>query len=311
MGSGAHPVRIAGYQGPASILTASLLALAEQLRPAFDTDAVQVEANVPAGGESAAALFASVDRGARQICYIATGYLALRVPELAALDLPFTVRERSSALRALDGAAGTALIAAIEARTGYQVLGFWDNGFRHISNGVRPIRHPDDCAGLSIRTLDSAIYREALAALGFRPVSIDVKHLVRVVQTREVDAQENPLTNYVNFDLSRYHRHVSLSGHFFGVLALVCNRAWFASLTPLRQEALVAAAANATALQRTKAAGEDEGLMRQLRGQGVLMLEAPDLDLEAMKQATRFIVEREARSLSAQMVSTYLDEVMR
>ena len=306
-----RPVCLAGYQGPASILTTSLEALATQLTALFDAANVQLEANVTANGETAASLFASVDCGSRQICYIASGYLAARVPELAALDLPFTVHDRATALRALDGGAGAVLSAAIESRTGYQVLGFWDNGLRHLSNGVRPIRSPADCAGLRIRTLDSAIYRESLGALGFQPLSIDVKDLVRVVRTREVDAQENPLTNFVNFELFEHHPYLSLSGHFFGVLVLVCNQHWFASLTGAAQQALIEGARHATKVQREKAANQDARLIHQLHTQGVQIVEPSGLDLDAMKQVTRFIVAREVRKLAPQIVSAYLDEVMR
>ena len=302
------PVCLAGYQGPKSILTASLEALAAQLAPHFDANNVRLDGNVTANGETAASLFASVDSGSRQICYIATGYLA--VPELAALDLPFTVHHRAIALSALDGRAGEVLTTAIESRTGYKVLGFWDNGFRHLTNGVRPIRGPADCAGLSIRTLDSAIYREALAALGFLPRSIDVKDLVRVIETREVDAQENPLTNYVNFALYKHHPYVSLTGHFFGALVLVCNRAWFDSLPASKQAALIEAASDATELQRKQAAREDAAMVERIREAGGQIIAAAQLDLKAMQRATRFIVERERMQLAPQIVKTYLDQVM-
>ena len=306
-----NPVRLAGYQGPASILTAALRSLAAHLSAHFGDAPIDTEINVTAQGETAASLFASVDGGARQICYLASGYLAAKVPELAALDLPFTVHDRTLALRALDGAAGTLFTTAIEARTGYKVLGYWDNGFRHISNGVRPLHGPADCAGLTIRTLDSAIYRESLTALGFQPLSIDVKDLVRVVQTRAVDAQENPLTNYVNFDLFKHHPYVSLTSHFFGVLLLVCNRQWFASLPQPAQESLLEGACQTTTTQREQAASEDARLIGQLGTHGTQIIDGSELDLDAMKHATRFIVEREARNLSPQIVSAYLNEVTR
>ena len=56
---------------------------------------------------------------------------------------------------------------ATSGHTGYRVVGFWDNGLRHISNRLRPIRRPEDCRGMRIRTLDNATYRQALAAMGF------------------------------------------------------------------------------------------------------------------------------------------------
>lgn len=303
------PLRIAGYQGAQSILTRSMRDLADRLS-VHDADwCIQTEDDITASGESAATLFRSVDGGERQVCYMASGYLAARVPALAALDLPFSVTDRQAALRALDGAAGAFLTSAVQEHTGYKVLGFWDNGFRHITNGVRAIRCVRDCEGLSVRTLDSAVYRDALAAMGFRPRTTDVKELLRVVRMREVEAQENPLTNFVNFELWRHHPYVSLTGHFFGVLILVCNRVWFAGLSAARQEALIDAARHSTRLQRELAAREDAALTQYLASQGIQVLEQRDLDLASMRQATRPIVERERKRLAPQLVHAYLDQV--
>ena len=137
---------------------------------------------------------------------------------VSVLDLPFSVQDRAAALAALDGHAGDLLRDAVARQSGFHVLAFWDNGFRHISNAVRPLRSPADCQGLVIRTLDSELYRQALGALGFKAITTDVKELVRVVQDGTVQAQENPLTNLLAFDLWKHHPHVSMSGHFFGVL---------------------------------------------------------------------------------------------
>lgn len=300
-------VRIAGYQGSGSILTRALGDLTQRLAAADASWDLQVEDDVTAGGETAASLFQSIDRGQRQIGYIASGYLGAKVPSLRVLDLPFSVNDRQAALQALDTAAGAHLSADAARQTGYEVLGYWDNGFRHLTNGVRPIRSVADCAGLRIRTLNSALYREVLAAMGFKPMSIDVKDLVRVVAEREVDAQENPLTNFVNFDLWRYHPYVSLTGHFFGVLLLVCNRSWFTALS-VKQQALVREAAQqATRLQRELATGEDAASQRFLVQHGVSVLGPDALDIASMRQATHAIVARERSALDPVLVRSYLD----
>jgi TRAP-type C4-dicarboxylate transport system substrate-binding protein len=306
-------VRLAGYQGAGSILTRALLDLAERLgatsgnAPAWK---VETTADVTAAGETAAAMFRTIEGGQRHIGYLASGYLSAMVPELAALDLPLCVTDRAAALDALDGAAGAYLAGALEKRSGYKLLGFWDNGFRHVSNRLRPIHSAADCAGMVVRTLDSAGYREALQAMGFIPRSTDVKDLLRVVQTHEVDAQENPLTNTVNFGIWRHHPHVSLTGHFFGVLLLVCNRAWFMGLAAREQEKVVNAAGEATRLQRALAANEDSQLAAYLAEQGVQVVHARDIDLVSMQQATRHIIERQRMTLPAELVRGYLDQVM-
>jgi TRAP-type C4-dicarboxylate transport system substrate-binding protein len=222
------------------------------------------------------------------------------------LDLPFSISSRAAALEALDGEAGRLLAAAVHADTGYKVLGFWDNGFRHVSNSVRPIVTAHDCRGLSLRTLDSANYRAALSALGFRAVSTDVKELVRVIQNGELQAQENPLTNLLGFSLWKYHPYVSMTGHLFGVLLLACRRDWFDRLPMDRQHELQAAATAATRLQRELAANEDASALAELRRLGVDVRESGQLDIASMRQATRAVSEAARSVLAAQLVDAYL-----
>jgi TRAP-type transport system periplasmic protein len=298
-------VRMAGYQGSGSILTAALNQFAQTVQATTSLQ-VQVEIDTPSQGESAASLFASVDQGSRHICYMASGYLSARVPQLDVLDLPFAISDRSAALAALDGAAGRMLAAAVTGQTGYQLLGFWDNGFRHISNQVRPIYAAKDCQGIVIRTLDSASYRAALAALGFTPRTTDVKDLVRMVQSGEVQAQENPLTNLLNFGLWRYHPYVSMTSHYFGVLLLVCHGAWFQALPPEQQAQIQTAATLATQAQRQRAAAEDTLALAQLRSHGVQVIMPEALDKASFRQAIAAIDHQQRQAIAPELLRAYL-----
>ncbi len=299
------PLHLAGYQGGTSILTAALTQLARSL-DGSGVGTPHLLTDVTAQGESAASLFDSVERGERQIGYMASGYLSARVPELAVLDLPFAVQDRGAALAALDGAAGDMLRDAVARQSGFHVLAFWDNGFRHISNAVRPLRSPADCAGLVIRTLDSELYRRALRALGFEPITTDVKELVRVVRDGTVQAQENPLTNLLGFDLWQHHPHVSLTGHFFGVLLLVCPGDWHARLDPIQRGQLQAMVDDATALQRRSAAAQDVSALERLRAHGVQVLGPEAIDLPALRRATAAVRQDALEQLPAELVQAYL-----
>ncbi len=300
-------VELAGYQGAGSILSVSLLSIAQSLEASHLFGQISTTIDVTAQGESAAHLFQSVNLGERQLCYAASGYLTALAPDLAVLDLPFTVTERSLALASLDSTAGKLLSRTIEQHSNYRVLGFWDNGFRHISNTFRPIHQPADCQGLTIRTLDSAIYRESLNALGFQSVTTDVSDLMRVIRSGEVQAQENPLTNYGNFKIYEHHPYLSMTGHFFGVLLLLCNRNWFDSLSEAQQHVLLEAADQATAQQRALAAQQDTALQAVFTKHGTQIVARSQLDLTQMQRATVYIVERERQNLSKPIVQHYLD----
>ncbi len=254
-------LRCAGYQGEPSVHTRGLRALAAALGDGFD---IAITPNVTEQGHKAADLLALVERGDLELCYFNASYLAERVPALQALDLPFTVTDRVRAYRLLDGALGARLTDAVERATGYRVLGYWDNGFRHLTNRVRPIRRVADCRGLRLRTVGSALHHEIFGALGFVPVPVDVKDLPQAVASGHVDAQENPLTNTVNFGLHKHHRHVSLTAHFFGVALLLAHRPWFDALPAAAGDRLRAAAAQATAAQRGFATAEDDVCLERL-----------------------------------------------
>ena len=300
-------VSLGGYQGSGSILSASLTSLEQSLKACELFGPITTALDVTAQGETAGQLFQSVNLGTRQICYAASGYLTAYASDLAALDLPFTVKNREAALAALDHSAGQWLSDQLGQNSSFKILGFWDNGFRHISNSVRPLRSPTDMQGLKIRTLDSAIYRESLNALGFTAVTTDVSELKQVLKSGEVQAQENPLTNYNNFKIYENHPYISLTGHFFGVLLLVCNRQWFDSLSAKQQHAIDAAAAMATQQQRTLAAQQDSALLTELAQRGVQIISSSDLDMGAMRSVTAHIIERERQTLSKPMVQHYLD----
>lgn len=246
---------------------------------------VEVIRSVTERGHRATDLLSMVEEGTIEVCYFASSYLAGRVAALGCFDKPFSVVDRARIYAELDGDLGSRLAGDVARHTGYRVLGFWDNGFRHISNRLRPIRHPGDCRGMRIRTLDNAMYQRVLGAMGFTPMVIDVKDLVRAVEAQEVDAQENPLTNTMNFGLHHTHKHLSLTSHFHGVALLLANRAWFEALAPATQSALLAASAKATAAQRQFAIAEDALCLEQLRRDGVAVVSAEEIDVAAFRAA--------------------------
>jgi TRAP-type transport system periplasmic protein len=209
-------IRFGGYQPPASVhhKAAVILgnALAARLHDGLQFD---LQGNILESGHQAAELSHMVESGAMTMCYFSASYLAARVAEFALLDLPFMMTDRYKAYAILDGGLGELLADQLQATTGFRLLQYWDNGFRHLTNAVRAIRRPEDCVGLRLRTLSSDVHRQVFALLGFQPVPLDIKDLVAGVRSGAIEAQENPLTNTCNFGIHWYHRYITLSGHFF------------------------------------------------------------------------------------------------
>lgn len=260
-------LRFGGYQKPASIHNRAAARFGEILAGRLgDRIDFQLVGDVLALGRKSGDLPRMVDSGELSMCYISTVRFTAAVPELKILELPFVVRDRAALFRALDGKLGDRFRDRMHQATKFRLLGFWDNGFRHLTNKVRAIRRPRDCRGIRIRTQMSELHGEAFRALGFEPVPADIKEFVEEIGTERFQGQDNPLTNIYNFGVHHHHRHITLTGHFFGASAMVCNAAHYAAWPKDVQAAVDSAAREATVFQRQLAAAEDDEMLARLAG---------------------------------------------
>ena len=287
-------MRFGGYQIPASVHSRALAVLRHEIEARLGTAArIEIDGNIVAGGQKASELLAMVETGALTMCYFSTSYLGQLVPEFAVLDLPFMVRDRQKAYAALDGKLGVLLTEKLGACSNYRILGFWDNGFRHFSNRVRPIRSPADCRGLRIRNLFSELHVRTFELLGFEAVTLDVRDLVPAVQSGEIDAQDNPLTNIRNFGFLEYHRWITLSGHFFGSAALLCHAPSYESWPEDVRAAVDAGAAVATRAQREFAAAEDAAVLAEIDPQRNEIIRLTEDERAAFAAAVKPLVDEQ------------------
>jgi TRAP-type C4-dicarboxylate transport system substrate-binding protein len=295
-------IRFGGYQGAASINTRSAVRFGEVLqRELGDKIHFELVGDVLALGRNSGELPDMVERGELAACYMSTVRFTHAAPELKLLELPFVVPNRPVAIKALNGGLGDIFKASIEGHTPFRVLGFWDNGFRHITNKVRPIRTPTDCKGLRIRTQMSALHAEALGALGFEPISVDIKEFTEQVATDRFQAQENPLTNTFHFGVQKYHRHITLSGHFFGASAFICNGALYKSWPVEVQQAVDLAAQEATTLQHALAAQEDEAVLATIDPKQNDVVSLTPAEHNAFVQAVAPVLAKHRGSLDAKL----------
>ena len=221
-------LRFGGYQEPASIHNQAASYFGDRLRARLGNGiGFELIGSILKLGHGSGDLVPMVEHGKLSFCYISAVRFSKVAPELQALELPFVIKDRAAAFRALDGDLGARARRNIDEKTACRLLGYWDNGFRHLTNRVRPIRAPADCRGIRIRTQMSALHGEVFRALGFEPIAADIKEFIERIGGNRFEAQDNPLTNIYNFGVHNFHRYITLSGHFWGASVLVCNAAHY------------------------------------------------------------------------------------
>ena len=291
---------MAGYQGDGSVHTRALRALADKLDCGLF--AAEITPDITALGYRAADLLTLTEQGDLEICYFAASYLSDRVAEIELLDLPFLITDRSAGYELFDGPLGAEIHRKLVANSGYHILGWWDNGFRHLTSAKSAIRAPADCAGQRIRTMGNAPqHQRVLAAMGFTTEALDVRELMPAIATGRVNAQENPLTNIWNFKIHEYHRWITLTGHFFGPSLLLCNADFYNRLTESERTELDRAATSATAIQREHAATEDALITTRLAETDNEIITLTATEFTMFREAVQPVVDSVLGRFPAQM----------
>jgi TRAP-type C4-dicarboxylate transport system substrate-binding protein len=214
-----------------------------------------------------------VEHGLITLGYQSSSYLTDRVPALGFVDLPFLFETTEQARGAMDGALGATLAQAIEDKASYRILGWFENGFRHISNRVRAVRTPADLAGVRIRVLPSKIHVRTFELLGATPRIMDLTEAIAAIKAGEIDAQENPLTNTVTYGVHKFHRFHTLSNHFYVSRPIFLHRATFDGWPKDLQEAMRAAVADAVAFQRDLHETEEDDAAKAIAAEGSEIVE--------------------------------------
>lgn len=213
------------------------------------------------------------------------GYLSMStgIPELEVAALPFVFPDEASARAVMDGPLGAAAAARIEAQTNFRVLGFFENGLRHISNSVRPVRNPADARGLRIRAL--GFQRPLFELLGAAGPLMDLPAAIPLMAEGTIDGQENPFENVVSYGIQDYQRYYTTTAHSYLSRPIFVNRARFDAWPEELQAELRAAVADAVRLQRQihdRAELEARGTIEAAGGEIIDLTEAQRAEFVAV-----------------------------
>ena len=259
-----------GGYGPASTgFSLALKQIGDRLQAKFGSEIeVKYVYNILDLGYRGEDILWLVEQGVLTLGYQSSSYLTERVPDLGVADLPFLFANAEQARAAMDGRLGQVLTAKIEAGMNYRIVGYFENGFRHISNRLRPVRVPADLKGMKIRVLPSKVQARTFELLGADPKIMDLSEAIEAVKAGTLDAQENPFANTVTYGVHTFHKFHSATNHFYLSRPIFVHRPSFDAWPRALQEELRAAAAAAIVAQRASHVKEEEDAQAAIRKAG-------------------------------------------
>ena len=305
-GTAKRPTRIVmgGYGPPTTGFSLALKRIGDRLERAFG-DAVEVKYvyNILDLGYRGEDILWLVEQGVLTLGYQSSSYLTERVLDLGAADLPFLFSDARQARSSMDGRLGQLLTARIEAGMDYRILGYFENGFRHVSNRIRPIHTAADMKGMKIRVLPSQVQARTFELLGAVPRMMDLSEAIEAVKAGTLDAQENPFANTVTYGVHKYHRFHSATNHFYLSRPIFLHRPTFDAWPRALQEALREAVHDAIGFQRDLHVKEEEEAMTAIRAEGGEILELTQDDHNTFVAAVKPIYGEARRQFSPEVLA--------
>jgi len=208
------------------------------------------------------------------------------VDEFGVFEMPYLVLDRGHMRKIRDEVFWPMIAPKVEAQ-GYEVVAVWENGFRNITNNVKPIGVPADLQGIKLRTPKGEWRVKMFKAYGANPTPMALSEVFVALQTGVIDGQENPFTQIYSQNFHEVQKYLSLSGHVYTPAYLLTGKKTWEGLPADVREILKTTAVDMQEWVYETAAKMETDLLEKMKGS----VEINEVDKQAFVDASGPIYE--------------------
>jgi tripartite ATP-independent transporter DctP family solute receptor len=231
-----------------------------------------------------------------------TGTVALRV---SAFDLPFLFKDKQTAFKVLDGPIGQEVLKDLPSK-GVIGLGYWDSGFRNLTNSKREIKTLADMEGLKVRTMESKIHVDTWRTLGINPTPMSFNQLYTALEQKVVDGQENPYVIIKTNKLYEVQKYMTNTGHVYSSSIFVISKVFWDGLTDKEKEIITKAESEAKAFERQLNEKQDNDCLAELVAAGMKVTDLAPGEKEKIIQKLQQVYKEFAETIGGDFVDRLL-----
>ncbi|RZJ62838.1 MAG: TRAP transporter substrate-binding protein [Acidovorax sp.] len=239
--------------------------------------------------------------GTVEMTVLNAGILSAQAKEFGIYDFPFLFASPQEADAVTDGPFGKKLLDKLQAKN-LVGLGYWELGFRNVTNSKRPITKAEDIAGLKIRVIQSPIYIDMFNALGANAVPMPFPELYTAMEQKAVDGQENPVSTILSSKFAEVQKYLTITRHMYNPQAVIVSKKFWDSLSPADQKAVTEAMAEATTFQRGVSRVQANVALEDLKKAGMQVTEFPAAELDKLRAKVKPVVEKHSEKVGAETV---------
>jgi tripartite ATP-independent transporter DctP family solute receptor len=234
--------------------------------------------------------------------------LNTQVKELGFIDLPYLLANYQEAHAFYDGPALDYVNKKLE-QIGIVVLGWWENGFRQVTNSRRPIKTLEDLKGLKIRTLQSPASIDFFRELGANASPLPWSELYVALETKAFDGQENPVVLMYTQRFYEVQKYMTLTSHMYFPLLFAVSKKWHDNLTPDEKAILRDAAIQTKGYQRKLAYDDVDKAMMGFKEHKMQIDELPAGDLQKMREVATAIAVKNTPNIGPEFMQLVQGEL--
>ena len=296
-------IRMGGYGPPTTGFSKALKFIGDKLAAEFGPRvAIEYVWNIMDHGHKAEDILTLVENGEMTLGYQSSSYSDRSRAGIGLRRSAVSVRQQHAGARRDGRRAWAAFLARkTEERINYRILGWFENGFRHISNRLRPVHLPADLKGMKIRVLPSEIQKRTFELLGAIAMRMDLTEAIAMIKAGTLDAQENPLANTVTYGVHKFHKFHTLTSHFYISRPIFLHRTSFDAWPDDLKRAMQKAVTEAVAFQRKLAVEEHEQSRKAIEDAGCEIVELNAKEHDAFVAAVQPLLADARKMYGEQM----------
>ena len=248
--------------------------------------------------------------GVQEMLVASTTSLAGIVKEFGLFDFPFLFSNAKQADAMVDGPLGKMLSGRL-ADKGVVVLGFFDLGFRNVTNSKRPITKAEDLEGLKLRVIPNPVFLETFKTFKANPIPMPFAELYGALESKAVDGQENPFAVILSSKFYEVNKYVSATNHVYATNPVQISKRFSDKLNPAEQKLLQDAAIEAATFQRTFSRDASAKAVGELKAKGMQYNDIAPAELARMRAEVKPVHEKFAASYDPAVVTLFKSELER
>jgi tripartite ATP-independent transporter DctP family solute receptor len=236
------------------------------------------------------------------------GLLSSQVKEFGLFDLPFLFDSGKQADAVVDGPFGQKLAESLAPKN-LVGLGYWDLGFRNLTNSRRPVAKLEDIQGFKIRVLQSPLYIDLFNTLGANAVPLPFPELYTALEQKTVDGQENPATVIQTSKFAEVQKHLTFTRHIYNPQIVIFSKRVWDRYDPEEKKLIEGAAAEAKVYQRQVSRDAEAKAIEQLKAQGMQLTELSPDEIARLRDKVKPVTEKFAKEANEASVKELFAEV--